>query len=310
MTGAPLATECGFSNPACDEKYSMSWIEEADLSELPEIFRAISIDPEALEAIRELNETLAFGNSTLSRVQEEAIATVVSVANRCSYGALTHGGFLRHHSEDREMAVHLLSDYTGAQLSSRDRSMLDFALRITRGPAALTQNDLAELRQGGFNDRDILSIVLVACLINFMNRLASSLGVVAPANLQRMVESWLTEPTQQQTWLLAPEREELQESRRPASYDTSQAVFPPAENTTAASTEGANDALKSGDSMQRFVDECCIVCSDEASTAKNLYIAYLRWCDENSQGPSLQRNFGTALSELGFHRRRRGQGRH
>lgn len=71
----------------------MSWVKEADLPELAEIFRAISSNAQALELVERLNEGIAFGSSALTRAQEEAIATTVSVANRCRYGALTHGGF-------------------------------------------------------------------------------------------------------------------------------------------------------------------------------------------------------------------------
>ena len=66
--------------------------------------------------VKHLNETICFGNSTLSRMQEEAIATVVSVANQCRYGALTHVGLFRRHSGDPELASHLLYDYARAGL--------------------------------------------------------------------------------------------------------------------------------------------------------------------------------------------------
>jgi alkylhydroperoxidase family enzyme len=74
----------------------MSWINEADPGDqsLPAIFQAMSLNPEALESVKRLNEILAFGNSNLTRLQEEAIATVVAAANHCRYEALTHSGFL------------------------------------------------------------------------------------------------------------------------------------------------------------------------------------------------------------------------
>ena len=95
----------------------MAWIEESDLPDVPVIFQAMSIKPEALNVVKRLNEVLSFGNSGLSRIQEEGIATVVSVANRYRYGAMTHAGFLRRHSQNLEMASHFLCDYTKAPLS-------------------------------------------------------------------------------------------------------------------------------------------------------------------------------------------------
>ena len=89
----------------------MPWIDEVPSEhppgepDLPAVFQALSLSPLAQEQVKQLNETLAFGSSALSRVQEEAIATVVAAANRCRYGALTHGGFLRLHSGDEQPAL-------------------------------------------------------------------------------------------------------------------------------------------------------------------------------------------------------------
>ncbi|MEE8518316.1 MAG: hypothetical protein V3S98_04245 [Dehalococcoidia bacterium] len=62
----------------------MSWIEEEDL-QVGNIIKVMSIRPEAMEAVRLMNQKITFGGSVLTRVQEEAIATTVSVANHCKY---------------------------------------------------------------------------------------------------------------------------------------------------------------------------------------------------------------------------------
>jgi len=62
----------------------MSWIREEDVN-LPEVIKVMSIQPQAMEAVRRLNAAVTFGASALTRVQEEAIATVVSAANHCRY---------------------------------------------------------------------------------------------------------------------------------------------------------------------------------------------------------------------------------
>ena len=63
----------------------MSWIREEISKDLPNFVRALTINPTALEAINQLGDSVSFGASTLTRVQEEAIATTVSVANKCRY---------------------------------------------------------------------------------------------------------------------------------------------------------------------------------------------------------------------------------
>ena len=62
----------------------MSWIREEDLN-IANVIKVMSINPGAMQAVLNMNEAITFGASTLTRVQEEAIATVVSVANKCRY---------------------------------------------------------------------------------------------------------------------------------------------------------------------------------------------------------------------------------
>lgn len=63
----------------------MSWIREEYLPETPHISKVMSINPKAMEAVGNMWGAVSFGASALTRVQEEAIATAVSVANRCRY---------------------------------------------------------------------------------------------------------------------------------------------------------------------------------------------------------------------------------
>ncbi|MCI0782501.1 MAG: hypothetical protein J4N93_14510, partial [Chloroflexi bacterium] len=60
----------------------------------------------------------------------------------------------------------------------------------------------------------------------------------------------------------------------------------------------------------RFINDCCRVSPGETATARDLYIAYLRWCDDNDEQPLRQRDFGMKLSQSGYRRQRRSRGRH
>ena len=62
----------------------MSWIEEAKV-DLPPVISVMSINKKAMEAVQNLNANITFGSSALTRVQEEAISTVVAAVNRCRY---------------------------------------------------------------------------------------------------------------------------------------------------------------------------------------------------------------------------------
>jgi uncharacterized peroxidase-related enzyme len=71
----------------------------------------------------------------------------------------------------------LRRDYTQADLSDADRAMLDYVAQLTRDAARISADDLARLRQHGFDDRAILQINLIASWFNFVNRVADGLGV-------------------------------------------------------------------------------------------------------------------------------------
>ena len=60
----------------------------------------------------------------------------------------------------------------------------------------------------------------------------------------------------------------------------------------------------------RFVEECCATGDGQSTAARELEIAYSRWCDENDKHPLRQRDFGINLSEMGFLLQRRARGRH
>ena len=64
----------------------MSWIREADEPlHSANIINVMSINPSAIKAVNDLNNAITFGSSALTRAQEEAIATAVSVQNQCRF---------------------------------------------------------------------------------------------------------------------------------------------------------------------------------------------------------------------------------
>lgn len=115
---------------------------------------------------------------------------------------MAHGGFLRQHSDDPELASHIMHDYTKADLDPTTRGMLDFATKLTREPTAMQRADVQGLRDLGLSDEQILSVVLITSLFNFMTRLADGLGVEVPEGRQEAHQRWLTGPVLQQKWLM------------------------------------------------------------------------------------------------------------
>ena len=70
-----------------------------------------------------------------------------------------------------------MRDYRTARLSSEDRAMLDFAVKLTRRPAAICRDDVEELRRHGFDDDGINDIVQITAMFNYFIRIADGLGI-------------------------------------------------------------------------------------------------------------------------------------
>lgn len=88
----------------------------------------------------------------------------------------SHIEFLRRASLDDELAAELRRDYRKANLSDADRTMLDFAVKLTISPYKHTREDVEKLRAVGFDDTGILQITLIAAWFNYINRVADALG--------------------------------------------------------------------------------------------------------------------------------------
>jgi len=145
------------------------------------IFLAQSLDPNALESHLDLYLRIMFGKGPLSRQQREMIAVVVSAANNCEYCVTHHSAALGKYVVDNRFANQLARDFRGAKLGSKDRAMLEYAVKLTAKPDLVSKDDLERLGRAGLGDEEILHVALVTSYFNFVNRLASGLGVEVEA---------------------------------------------------------------------------------------------------------------------------------
>jgi uncharacterized peroxidase-related enzyme len=104
-------------------------------------------------------------------------------------------------SGNSELVAQVKRDWRSAPLSDADRAMLSYAEKLTMNPSALTKSDLDELRRH-FSEQQAYDIVLIACLFNFMDRIADAFGVELDPMMKHMASS-------------APEGEALKEYAAP-----------------------------------------------------------------------------------------------
>jgi uncharacterized peroxidase-related enzyme len=132
----------------CDDK----------LGFVPNVLKAFAFDMAKLEAFVAYRNDLMQGESGLSKLEREMIATAVSAHNRCYYCITAHGASVRVLSGDPVLGERIVMNYRAARLNRRQRAMLDFAVRLTAEPWLVEDADREGLRRAGFSDRDIWGV--------------------------------------------------------------------------------------------------------------------------------------------------------
>ena len=141
---------------------------------VPNVLAAYAFDNAKLEPFVAMYNDLMLAPSGLSKLEREMIAVAVSSENRCYYCLTAHGAAVRGLSGDPVLGELMVMNYRAARLSKRQRAMLDFAVKLTNQPWEIEDEDREQLRQAGFNDRDIWDISAVAGFFNMSNRIASA----------------------------------------------------------------------------------------------------------------------------------------
>jgi uncharacterized peroxidase-related enzyme len=169
------------SVPAPDELPRDVADEIGDVAErvgfVPNVARLLAVTPEHFTGWWTYFDELMRGRSGLTKTQREMIAVVVSAESQCPYCEAAHAAALRLRTKDPVLVDRLASNYRHVGLDRRDRAMLDFSVILTRTPGESGESDLAELRDVGFTDEDILHIVEVTAIFNYNVRLASATGL-------------------------------------------------------------------------------------------------------------------------------------
>jgi uncharacterized peroxidase-related enzyme len=147
---------------------------EEKLGLVPNVLQAYAFDEKKLRAFTDMYNDLMLGDSSLSKLEREMIAVAVSSVNHCYYCLTAHGSAVRQLSGDPKLGEQMVMNYRVADLTSKQKAMLDFAVKLTEAPAKIEESDRQALRDAGFSDRDIWDIASVAGFFNMSNRVAAA----------------------------------------------------------------------------------------------------------------------------------------
>ncbi|WP_163847510.1 peroxidase-related enzyme [Pseudooceanicola aestuarii] len=170
----PTALNLPMVDPLPEKTQKYFDICQDKLGMVPNVLKAHAFDIDKLNAFTAIYNDLMLADSGLTKLEREMIAVVVSSINHCFYCLTAHGAAVRELSGDPKLGEMMVMNYRVADLTPKQRGMLDFAAQITRESAAIAESDRQALRDLGFSDRDIWDIANVAAFFNMTNRVASA----------------------------------------------------------------------------------------------------------------------------------------
>ena len=145
---------------------------------VPNVFLALARRPAEFRAFVAYHDALMDKESPgLSKADREMIVVATSAANDCTYCVVAHGAILRIRARDPLLADQVAVNYRQADITARQRAMLDFALRVAVSSATVEDEHLAELGRHGFDTDDVWDIGAIAALFAQSNRLAPLLAL-------------------------------------------------------------------------------------------------------------------------------------
>jgi uncharacterized peroxidase-related enzyme len=101
------------------------------------------------------------------------IVVATSAANQCQYCVVAHGAILRIRAKNPIIADQIATNYRKADITARQRAMLDFAMKVSRAAETVSEADFSEIAGHGFVEADIWDIAAIAAFFAMSNRLAN-----------------------------------------------------------------------------------------------------------------------------------------
>ena len=140
---------------------------------VPNIFLALAHRPDEFRAFFAYHDALLLRESGLSKSDKEMIIVATSGINRCLYCVVAHGALLRIYEKNPLVADQVAVNHRKADITPRQRAMLDFAVKVTSESHLVGDADFAALREHGFSDDDAWDIAGIAALFGLSNRIAN-----------------------------------------------------------------------------------------------------------------------------------------
>ena len=140
---------------------------------VPNVFLTLSYRPDEFRAFFAYHDALMLRQDGLTKAEKEMIVVATSAVNDCHYCVVAHGAILRVYEKNPLIADQVAVNYRRADLTPRQRAMLDFAIKVALHSQEIEEVDFEKLRAHGFTDEDAWDIGAIAAFFAMSNRLAN-----------------------------------------------------------------------------------------------------------------------------------------
>jgi uncharacterized peroxidase-related enzyme len=140
---------------------------------IPNVFLVLARRPEEFRAFMAYHDALMDKPGALSKAEREMIVVATSNANQCQYCVVAHGAILRIRAKNPLIADQVAINYRKADITPRQRAMLDFAMTVAFEAHAVGDAEMAALAEHGFGPEDAWDIAAIAAFFGMSNRMAN-----------------------------------------------------------------------------------------------------------------------------------------
>jgi uncharacterized peroxidase-related enzyme len=144
---------------------------------VPNVFLALAHRPDEFRAFFAYHDALMEKAGGLTKAEREMIVVATSGANQCQYCVVAHGAILRVRAKNPLLADQVAVNYRKADITPRQRAMLDFAMKVSQRSHEIADEDFPPLHAHGFSDEDIWDIAAISAFFALSNRMANMLSM-------------------------------------------------------------------------------------------------------------------------------------
>ena len=140
---------------------------------IPTVFLTLAYRPEECRAFFAYHDALMERESGLTEADKEMIIVATSNENQCLYCVVAHGAVLRIRAKDPLVADQVATNYKKADITPRQKAMLNFAMKVSNQASDICDQDFENLKEHGFTNDDIWDIAGITAFFGLSNRMAN-----------------------------------------------------------------------------------------------------------------------------------------